>query len=144
MKSKQVLAIVCALASATSVFAQTTITFDDPGATATIGTDLGNFYPSVTFGPTDQVSGQLLPEFPAHSLPNFLTDILLGTGQITWQFTSPQASFSFWHDALQPGVTGTIYATDGTTVLGTISAPGNVSTPLPPTPLEYSFASGSA
>jgi hypothetical protein len=140
MKSKQVLAMVCALAGATQVFAQTTstttITFDNIPVT---GTDLG-YYNGVTFGADEQVTGQVLPEFPAHSAPNILINANLFNPTISFSFSEPVTQFSFWY-ASADGFTGVALDSHGHQV-GTFTGNVNTSTPGPATLMQTGVTTG--
>ncbi len=140
MKSKQVLALVCALAGATQVFASTTntttITFDNIPVT---GTDLG-YYNGVTFGADEQVTGQVIPEFPAHSTPNVLINGNLFNPIISFSFAEPVTQFSFWY-ASADGFTGVALDSKGNTI-GTFSGLVNTSTPGPATLMQTGVSTG--
>jgi hypothetical protein len=138
MKSKQVLAMVCALAGATQVFAgTTTITFDSAPIT---GTDLGSFYSGVTFGADEQVTGQVIPEFPAHSAPNILINANLFNPIISFSFAAPVTQFSFWY-ASADGFTGVALDSNGHQV-GTFTGNVNTSTPGPATLMQTGVNTG--
>ena len=120
MKAKKLITILAVCASLTPAFAGT-ITFDN-GPT---DVDLGSYYQGVTFAPTLQAIGEVLPYFPAHSGEFTLQGTDVNNGSITFTFATPQSQFSFWYLA-EFGFSATAYAVDGVTAVGTFHGAANV------------------
>jgi hypothetical protein len=112
MKSIRLLAVACALAGVSPVFAGT-IDFE----AAPTGVDLGSFYSGVTFAPTLQAEFQVLPSSPAHSGDKELagTDIL--NPNMQFNFSTPESTVSFWYNAFS-AFTVTAYNSANVAVLG--------------------------
>jgi len=104
MNTKKVIAVACALTSASRLFAGT-ITFDDAPIT---GTDLGSFYQGVTFGEGAQVIPQTTPLYPAHSGNQFLSDQDIANPTISATFSTPQSELDFYFTCAD-GVTITAF-----------------------------------
>src|SRR3984957_13194887 len=95
MKSIQLIAVACAFAGVSPAFAGT-IDFE----AAPTGVNLGSFYSGVTFAPGLQAEFQVLPSNPAHSGFKELVGTDSGNPNMTFTFTTPESTVSFWYTTL--------------------------------------------